>query len=145
MFQCLVLHPMWMSCQLVYCNHSLMFHIYACTVHTAFQRSIRKLYRYWDIILSNLMSLGSYCSFLKENPKPDKQQIEDIFDGNICRCTGEFTFVPHMSSLCGIIAGAGCRVQGGSSCPLLGNLVHTFDFLYECTIPIPEVETLTKT
>ena len=38
-----------------------------------------------------------YCSvgwvmnmsaFLAENPKPTKREIEDIFDGNICRCTG---------------------------------------------------------
>jgi xanthine dehydrogenase/oxidase len=27
-------------------------------------------------------------AFLSENPKPTKREIEDIFDGNICRCTG---------------------------------------------------------
>ncbi len=27
-------------------------------------------------------------AFLIENPEPTKQEIEDIFDGNICRCTG---------------------------------------------------------
>lgn len=27
-------------------------------------------------------------AFLAENPSPTKREIEDIFDGNICRCTG---------------------------------------------------------
>ncbi len=27
-------------------------------------------------------------AFLSENPKPTKREIEEIFDGNICRCTG---------------------------------------------------------
>ena len=27
-------------------------------------------------------------SLLQSNPTPSLQQIEDLFDGNICRCTG---------------------------------------------------------
>ena len=29
-------------------------------------------------------------NLLLENPKPQKQEIEDSMDGNICRCTGTF-------------------------------------------------------
>lgn len=40
-------------------------------------------------ITSNInLLLLSLISFLQENPSPSKQQIEDNFDGNICRCTG---------------------------------------------------------
>ena len=28
-------------------------------------------------------------SLLEENAKPTSQEIEDNFDGNICRCTGQ--------------------------------------------------------
>ena len=30
----------------------------------------------------------SMYSLLKQDQKPDKQTIENSFDGNICRCTG---------------------------------------------------------
>ncbi|HEY0458556.1 MAG TPA: molybdopterin cofactor-binding domain-containing protein [Pyrinomonadaceae bacterium] len=48
------------------------------------------------LALNNGSQCG-YCSvgwvmnmsaFLAENPSPTKREIEDIFDGNICRCTG---------------------------------------------------------
>lgn len=29
------------------------------------------------------------CSLLLENPKASSQDIEDNFDGNLCRCTGK--------------------------------------------------------
>jgi aerobic-type carbon monoxide dehydrogenase small subunit (CoxS/CutS family) len=37
-----------------------------------------------------LMSLFS-LSFLSMNAKPSKQEIEDNFDGHLCRCTGMAT------------------------------------------------------
>ena len=40
-------------------------------------------------------------SFLKENPKPSKREIEDIFDGNICRCTGKCIYI-KLETCCAI-------------------------------------------
>lgn len=37
-------------------------------------------------------------SFLQENPTPTAQQIADIFDGNICRCTGYRPILDAMST-----------------------------------------------
>src|SRR5215213_4303461 len=37
-------------------------------------------------------------AFLAENPKPTKREIEDIFDGNICRCTGYRAFLTGMKT-----------------------------------------------
>lgn len=37
-------------------------------------------------------------AFLAENPKPTKREIEDIFDGNICRCTGYRSILTGMKT-----------------------------------------------
>ena len=46
------------------------------------QQGINGYNKYINLLLLSLISL------LQENPSPSKQQIEDNFDGNICRCTG---------------------------------------------------------
>ena len=37
-------------------------------------------------------------AFLAENPKPTKREIENIFDGNICRCTGYRSIMTGMKT-----------------------------------------------
>ena len=48
---------------------------------------VMSMYR-WDT-QSNNFPLNCVSSLLQSNPKPTKQEIEDNFDGNICRCTGK--------------------------------------------------------
>ena len=38
---------------------------------------------------------GYAFSLLQANPAPTEQNVEDNFDGNICRCTGKFIGVIH--------------------------------------------------
>ncbi len=49
-------------------------------------------------ILEPLTVLTSYCSLLKANPNCTKQEVEDNFDGNICRCTGYRPILDAMKS-----------------------------------------------
>jgi xanthine dehydrogenase/oxidase len=37
-------------------------------------------------------------TFLRNNPKPEQQQIEDLFDGHLCRCTGYRPILEGMKS-----------------------------------------------
>ena len=41
----------------------------------------------YDLFVINNYDVN--CSLLLENPKASSQNIEDNFDGNLCRCTGK--------------------------------------------------------
>ncbi|HEY4640059.1 MAG TPA: molybdopterin cofactor-binding domain-containing protein [Thermoanaerobaculia bacterium] len=58
-------------------------------------------------IAANNGSQCGYCTpgfvmnmftFLRNNPKPEQQQIEDLFDGHLCRCTGYRPILEGMKS-----------------------------------------------
>ena len=58
-------------------------------------------------LAANNGSQCGYCSpgfvmnmftFLRNNPKPEQQQIEDLFDGHLCRCTGYRPILEGMKS-----------------------------------------------
>lgn len=54
----------------------------------------------------------SMYSLLKEKPKPTQQEVEDHFDGNLCRCTGYRPILDAMKSFAGDAASA----APGSQC-----------------------------
>jgi hypothetical protein len=78
---------------------------------------------------------GSQCGFctpgivmsmytlLRNNPEPTMEEIEDAFDGNLCRCTGYRpilsgfrTFAKDGGCCGGVAAGSdGCCMKGGAS------------------------------
>ncbi len=43
----------------------------------------------------------SAAALLKENPKPDEQEIREYLDGNICRCTGYHNIVKAIMAASG--------------------------------------------
>ena len=56
-------------------------------------------------------------SCLQNNPKPSRQQVEDSFDGNICRCTGYRPILDAMGSFAGATGTADIEDLSSKLCP----------------------------
>src|SRR5436305_6619234 len=80
------------------------------------------------------MASGSQCGFctpgivmslyalLRNDPEPSELEIEEAFDGNLCRCTGYRPILDAAQSFnksCGrslANGGSGCCMESGGSC-----------------------------
>jgi carbon-monoxide dehydrogenase small subunit len=45
------------------------------------------------------------CAFLKEKPRPTRQEVREAIAGNICRCTGYQPIVDAILQAAGELAG----------------------------------------
>ena len=67
----------------------------------------------------------SNCSLLHENPAPTQQDIEDNFDGNLCRCTGYRAILDSMKTF-----GVDSSAQDAGVIDIeVCDVVHLFFFL----------------
>ena len=65
------------------------------------------------LLIYNATLFTLFISLLKANPKPTKQQVEDNFDGNICRCTG---YRPILDAMKSFASDSADSEDGGFEC-----------------------------
>src|SRR5436190_11170184 len=71
------------------------------------------------------MHIQSLYALLRNNPDPSKHDVEEAFDGNLCRCTGYRPILDAAQSFsvertCGISQAngdTGCCMQNGADAP----------------------------
>ena len=89
-----------------------------------------KINRFYHLLSTLIYSL------LKENPKVTQQEIEDAFDGNICRCTGYRSILNAMQTFASDAPGRKvadievCNVYWIINKP---NIKHCAEFIWENT------------